>query len=171
MDWNTLTGISSVSIALCALAYTVWQGKQTQKHNKLSFRPHLHSWAHKNSNEGVYVIEIINNGLEPALIENFTIKVDGKIISGEGTEPIEKALKILFPDAKYKKSHQSYMAKNYAMAAKEKCTILAIQFAETSLLPQEVVEHIFNRADLIIEYKSFYEEEFIYSSEDERLNK
>ena len=163
-------GMSSALIAFCALAYTVWQGKQTQKHNKLSFRPHLHSWTHKDSDEGVYSVDIINSGLGPALIESFTVKVDGKIISGEGTEPIEKALKILFPNGQYK-SHQSYMAKNYAMAAKEKCTILAILFSAASSLTQESIEHAFNRADLIIEYKSFYEGKFVYSSEEDKLNK
>jgi len=54
------------------------------------------------------------------------------------------------------------------MAAKEKCTILAIQFAESTPLNKEAIEHTFNRADLIVKYKSFYEEEFTYSSEDEK---
>ena len=170
MDWNVITGISSVVIASCALAYTVWQGKQTQKHNKLSFRPHLTSWSHRNSDKGVYAVEVMNNGLGPALIESFTVKIDGKVISGEGTEPIEKGLKILFPNAQYQ-SHQAYMAKGYSMAAKEKCTILAIQFTEAMSFTPEVIEHTFNRADLIIKYKSFYEEEFTYSSEDEKSNK
>jgi len=165
-----ITGISSAVIALCALAYTVWQGKQAQRHNKLSFRPHLTSWSHRNADKGAYTVELMNNGLGPALIESFTIKVDGKVISGEGTEPIEKGLKILFPNAPYQ-SHQAYMDKGYSMAAKEKCTIVAIQFAESASLNKEAIEHTFNRADLIIKYKSFYEEEFTYSSEDEKSNK
>lgn len=170
MTWEVITGISSSVIALCALGYTVWQGKQARRHNKLSFRPHLTSWSHRNSDKGVYAIELMNNGLGPALIESFKVKVDGKVISGEGTEPIEKALKILFPNTQYQ-SHQAYMAKGYSMAAKEKCTILAIQFAESTSLSKEATEHTFNRADLIIKYKSFYEEKFTYSSEDEKSNK
>ena len=170
LEWEVITAISSAAIALCALAYTVWQGKQAQKHNKLSFRPHLTSWSHQNSDKGAYAVEVMNNGLGPALIESFIVKIDGKIISGEGTEPIEKGLKILFPNIQYQ-SHQAYMANGYSMAAKEKCTVLAIQFVVPTSLTKEAIEHTLNRADLIIKYKSFYEEEFIYSSEDEKSNK
>ena len=169
MDWNTVTGISSVLIALCALAYTIWQGKQTRYHNKLSLRPHLTSWTNQDVDKGLYTVELMNNGLGPALIESFTIKVDGKVISGKQTEPIEKGLKILFPNVPYK-THQEYMAKDYSMAAKEKRTILLIQFTEPRSLIKETVEHAFNRADLIIKYKSFYEEKFTYSSEVEKSN-
>ncbi|GKT11653.1 MAG: hypothetical protein ISEC1_P0620 [Thiomicrorhabdus sp.] len=91
MDWSAITGISSSIIALCALAYTAWQGIQTREHNKLSFRPHITSWSYRNSESGVYVTEVMNNGLGPALIESFTVKVDGKVISGNNTDVIEKA--------------------------------------------------------------------------------
>ena len=154
-----------MAIAVCALGYTIWQGKQAQKHNKLSFRPHLASWVHKDVGNGAYVLELINNGLGPAIIESFTVKVDGKVVPGEGTEPIEKCLKILFPNTQYR-SHQAFMATGYSMAAKEKCTVLTVHFADTATLKPEVIEHAFSRADLIIKYNSFYEEPFIYSSED-----
>lgn len=93
--------------------------------------------------------------------------VDGKVISGEGTEPLEKGLKILFPSVGYQ-SHQAFMTKGYSMAAKEACTILAIQFKAPVSLTTEVIERAFKRADLIIRYRSFYEEEFIYSSVKEK---
>ena len=170
MDWGMITGISSVVIALCALIFSIRQSKQAQKHNRLSFKPHLTSWTHKNSDKGAYALELMNNGLGPALIESFTIKVDGKVMPGEGAEPIEKGLKILLPNIQYQ-SQQAYMAKGYSMAAKEKCTIIAIQFTGQSSLSPEAIEHAFNRADLIVKYKSFYEEEYTYSSEDEKSNK
>jgi hypothetical protein len=169
MDSDVIIGISSTVIAVCALGYTIWQGKQMQRHNKLSFRPHLTSWSHQNHEQGAYALDVMNNGLGPAVIDDFMVKVDGKIMSGEGREPIEKAVKVLFPNAQYN-LHQDYMAKDYSMAAKEKCAILAIQFADGTLLTKEFIEHAFNRADLIIKYKSFYGEEFTYSSE-EKSNK
>jgi hypothetical protein len=156
-------------IALCALFYTIQQSKNAQNHNKLSFRPHLTTWTHQNSENGRYRLELINNGLGPALIECFTIKIDGRIISGEGTEPIEKGLKLLFPDIKYASS-QAYLGKSYAMAAKEKRTILDINFLEKVTPKKEIIEHTFNRATLIIKYKSVYEEDFTFSSEDTKTN-
>lgn len=167
VDWISITGVSSVVIALCALGYTIWQGKQTQNHNKLSLRPHLTTWSHHYSNRGSYAVEIINNGLGPALIESFTIKIDNKVIAGNGLQPIEKALKILFPNQKYE-SQQAYMGNGYSMAPKERCEVLSIQFIEPHSLTQEVIEHTLDRADLIIRYKSFYEEKFLFSSEDKK---
>jgi hypothetical protein len=169
LDWDTVTGISSVFIALGALIYTIWQGKKAQRHNMLSFRPHLTSWSHRDTDKGVYAVELMNNGLGPALIESFTVLIDGKVISGKRTEPLEKALKILFPNIAYK-SHQEFMAKGYSMSAKEKRSIVVIQFADPNSVSPEALEHALNRTDLIIKYKSFYEEEFTYSSEEEKSN-
>ncbi|MES9928525.1 MAG: hypothetical protein ABW158_10440 [Candidatus Thiodiazotropha sp. 6PDIVS] len=56
------------------------------------------------------------------------------------------------------------------MAAKEKCTIFAIQFAESTAIKKEAIEHTLTRAGLVVKYNSFYEEEFTYSSEDEKSN-
>ena len=161
--------IQRINCIVCSWLYNL-AGKKTQHHNKLSFRPHLTTWTHKDTDKGAYAIELMNNGLGPALIESFTIKVDGKIISGEQTEPIEKGLKILFPNLAYT-SHQEFMSKGYSMAAKEKRTIVVIQFSEPGSISKETVEHAFNRANLIIKYKSFYEEVFTYPLEDDKFNK
>lgn len=56
------------------------------------------------------------------------------------------------------------------MHAKEKCAIVTIQFTEPTLVTLEEVNLSFDHADLIIEYKSFYDEKFTYSSEVERAN-
>ena len=107
LDWQVLVGISTTIIALCALLFTIWQGIQVRKHNRLSCRPHLTTWTHSEEEKGQYSVELINNGLGPALIEQFLVKVDGKVVPGEGTEPVEKALEILFPNFHYK-SHHSF---------------------------------------------------------------
>jgi hypothetical protein len=112
----------------------------------------------------------VNNGLGPALIEKFILKVNGKIIPGERTEPIEKALKILFPNHNYD-SEQFFVSKGYSMAAKDKCTIVAIQFTNPPFPNREFVEHEMNRGDIEISYKSFYNETFRLSTEEERPNK
>jgi len=170
LDWNTVIGISSVIIALCALAFTVWQSKQAQKHNKLSFRPHLTSWSHEDPDNKVYSAELMNNGLGPAIIDDYIFKIDGAPITGEGAETVEKALKRLFPNIQYA-SDQAYMAKGYSMAAKEKRKILEIRFhKDTNITPDEI-HKAFKRTDLIINYKSFYNEKFTYSSENNKSNK
>ncbi len=170
MDWRVIIGISSGIIALCALIFTIWQGFQARKHNKLSYRPHLTTWVHSDADKGFYAVDLINNGLGPALIENFILKVDGKIIPGERTEPIEKALKILFPNHNYN-SYYSFVSKGYSMAAKDKRTIVSVQFTNPPFPTREFVEHALNRGDIEISYKSFYNEIFRLSTEEEKPNK
>lgn len=170
VDWQTITGISTAIIALCALVFSIWQGVQARKHNKLSFRPHLTTWTHSEAEKGFYTVELINNGLGPAIIEDFVVKIDGSRISGDGTEPIEKGLKMLFPNLAYLANH-SYVATGYSMAAKERCVILAVHFTNPPLPSKEFVEQALNRSDLDITYKSFYKEIFHLSTEEEKSNR
>ncbi len=146
-------------IALLALGFSIWQGWQIRIHNKLSVRPHLTSWINTDAEKGYYTLELINNGIGPALIEEFLLKVDGKIITGQGSEPIEKALKIILPDLKYTSVH-GYVSKGYSMTAKEKIIIVAIQFLKQPFPPLEFMNEAIKRTSLDIYYKSFYKESF-----------
>ncbi len=147
-------------IALLALGISIWQGWQIRIHNKLSVRPHLTTWINTDAKKGYYTLELINNGIGPALIEEFLVKVDGKIISGQGSEPLEKALKIILPsDLKYTTLH-GYISKGYSMTAKEKIIIVAIQFPKQSFPSLEFMNEAIKRTTLDIDYKSFYKEPF-----------
>lgn len=162
--WQVITGISSVVIAFCALGLSIWQGVLARKHNRLSFRPHLSWMINSDAEKGFYSVELINNGIGPAIIENFSVKVDGKLISGDGTEKIENALKIVFPNLPYKANH-SVLAKGYSMAPKEQCTVFAVQFL-CKVPSKEFVDHAINRSNLEIPYKSFYGERFLLNAQE-----
>ncbi|WP_319405703.1 hypothetical protein [uncultured Desulfosarcina sp.] len=169
MNWEIIVGISSVVIALCALIFSFWQGVQSRRHNRISFRPHLTSWTHDRHTQGFYAVELLNNGLGPALINRFTIKVDDKIISGEGTEPIKKALQILFPNDQYPyDAKHSYLGSRYSMGAKDRCVVVVLQFKGEKLPSPEFVKHAIDRADLEVNYESFYGEKFFFNSADEK---
>ncbi len=166
MNWEMITGVASLVIALCALVFSIWQGFQVRKHNKMAFRPHLSSWSHSQHDKDVYIVELLNNGLGPAVIKNFTIKVDGKKISGEGTELMEKAIKALFPDMEFNYQY-GHLGEKYAMGAKEKRTLLSIQFLDDELPPSDDIKRTLSRADLEVEYESFYGEKFFLSTANE----
>lgn len=167
IGWEAIIGVSSAIIALCALVLSIWQGVQMRRHNRLSFRPHLDAWRHADPEKGYYAVDLINNGLGPAIVKSFVVKVDGKQIFGDGTEPIEKALRIVFPNFPYQASC-SYVAKGYSLAAKEQCKIAAVQFTGSVLPAHNLVQDAFNRADLEIVYKSVYGEEFPFSAQEEK---
>lgn len=155
-------------------ALSIWQGWQTRRHNRLSVRPRLTSETNDDAGNGFYSIELINNGIGPALIEEFLVKVDGKVIPGQGVEPIKEVLEILFPKQHFKyNSRNGYIAKGHSMAAKDKISIVAIQFLQQPLPTLEFIEHASNKVSLDIHYKSFYGEQFHFHfpTQDEKSNK
>lgn len=162
LNWQFITGISTTVIALCALAFSIWQGIQTRKHNKLSVRPHFTIWTKSDVLKGFFAIELTNNGIGPALIEKFLVTIDSKVISGQGTEPIEKGFRMIFPDLQYTFRYGSF-SKGYSIAAKDKFTIANIQFSEPYPSP-EFLKLAYTRLNFQITYKSFYEEHFIFNS-------
>ena len=110
----------------------------------------------------------MNNGIGPAMFESFELFVDGKLVPGEQSEPIKKALKILFPGYDYK-SHQSYFAKGYVMAEKEKRPIVAVRFFGEKTPSSEEVDHAMKRSRIRISYQSMYGKVFCLDSDEERI--
>lgn len=169
MSWEAIAGLSSAVIALCALVLTVWQAKITRLHNRLSVTPHLTTWSQRDVANNRYSTELLNNGIGPALIENFCIHVDGQLIAGEGTEPIENALKILFPQYQYN-SWQSFVAKGYMMAEKEARNLITIVFLGEKMPTPAEVELATKRTRLLITYKSIYGDDFTLDSTASKAN-
>lgn len=163
LSWEAIAGLSSAIIAFCAFWLTVWQAKITRNHNKLSVTPHLTTWSQRDVANCRYSVELLNNGIGPALIESFNIYVDGLLISGEGMESIEKALKILFPQYQFA-SWQSFVATGYIMAEKEGRNLVTIVFQGEKVPSPVEVDHATKRARLLITYKSIYGDQFILDS-------
>jgi hypothetical protein len=164
LTWEAIAGLSSAVVAFCALGLTIWQAHIARRHNILSVTPHLTTWSHWDKANNKYEVQLLNNGIGPAFIQSFQIQVDKQPIVGERYEPIEKALKILFPQSKYTSS-QAFVARGYAMAANENRSLVRLQFLGDEAPPTEEVEHNFKRVRLIIEYSSMYEQPFVLDSE------
>lgn len=164
MTWEAIAGFSSAVIALCALGLTIWQACITRRHNKLSVRPHLTTWTHSDRANHLYAVDLINNGIGPAFIQTFQVCVDGHAMVGEGYEPIEKALKVLFPQYQFS-SRQSFVGSGYSMAANETRPLVVVQFHGTSTPRPEEVDHAIKRVRLLINYSSIYDEMFLLDSD------
>jgi len=163
LNWEAVAALSSAIIALCALGFTAWQVRIVRQHNRLSVRPHLTMWSHSDRVNHLYTVSLLNNGIGPALIKSFQIRVDGQAIIGEGTEPIEKALKILFPQYQYTSS-QAYVANGYMMAAKEIHNVVTVRFSGERVPKPEEVEHAWKRGNVIIEYESIYKQKATFNA-------
>ena len=86
---NRSIAISSILVSLLALVFTVYQGYETRRHNRLSLLPHIFINYYLNEAEtGKTGVEIVNDGVGPAVITNFRVFYDGKKIVDDvvGTE-------------------------------------------------------------------------------------
>jgi hypothetical protein len=165
LSWEAVAALASVVIAFCAFVLTVWQVVTTRRHNRLSVKPFLTTWTDSDYDENRYGIELTNNGVGPALIKSFTIEVDGKKVSGEVSDQVKNALKILFPQREYTSS-QSYVGLGYMMSAKEKRHLVDVQFTGNNLpKPDEVLQKL-KRARLVIDYESIYREKYCLDTDE-----
>jgi hypothetical protein len=71
--------IITITIALCALFLTIWQGRATIQHNKLSSKPIITIGTHFYK-KGIREIVIRNNGLGPAIITSLLVWLNDEII-------------------------------------------------------------------------------------------
>lgn len=165
-----IIAISSTIIALCALCLSCWQAHLLLKHNKISVKPHLTTWFSSDYINKKYEVSIINNGIGPALIKEFVVKVDNTIITGEPDELIGKALKLIFPDQPFN-SFTEWVSPGHVMGAKDSFKLVTIEFLEGCNLSKEQIDRDFERGDILIKYESFYKEQFIFDSQIEKLNK
>jgi len=163
-----VTAVASVIIVFLAFFTSVWQGIVARRHNRISVKPHLTTWTESKPEEGVYRIELINNGIGPAIIRQFEVKIDGNKVPGVGTQLIESGLKILFPNYTYE-SYQSYVTDGYVMAKNENRELVRVKFVSDNQPTPDAVKKTFERADLLIEYESMYGEKFSLSTEAARL--
>jgi hypothetical protein len=156
--WQTITGIASAFIALCALGLSVWQGLVARKHARLSVRPHLSHFSHGDGGSGVYTIEIVNNGIGPALIQKCTVKVDGKPVPGNNADVTESAVKTLFPTQPTRATNFGYLTPGHAFRPNDQWVFVQLEFANPP--EYKFVEKTLERLDLEIAYTSFYGEPF-----------
>ena len=91
-QWDRITAVSGIFIALCALFISVWQGYLSREHNRLSVMPQLAinlDWHFENKS-GLFVY---NQGLGPARIKRVSIFLDGKLLHPyKGLQQIGDAL-------------------------------------------------------------------------------
>lgn len=146
-------------IATCAVFLTIYQATLQRHHNRLSVKPHITTFTHKDRTNNVARIcgQVMNNGLGPAFIEKFEVFLDGAKI-----EP-EEAYEALFSGLK---GHTSYtnLGVNYAMPAGEARDLLVYTFPCMSDTELQNMFNYLDRLDLKIVYKCGYGKRKTYDS-------
>lgn len=172
---NFIGNNAATIIALCALFFTAYQVYATRRHNKLTFRPHLTTFEHRNKLENKaiqFIITLMNNGLGPALIKKYELFQDSKLLDIKHSKDVEPILKKVL-GRNYINQSFTKLGNNYSMPAKEKVNIFEISFSIKDEDEDEIneIEAKLSRFDLVIEYESIYGEKMSYSSKSDRENR
>jgi hypothetical protein len=97
MDWEISISLASAAVALCALGVTVWQGRQNDRHNKISVRPRLTASEDYQDDDNGRAISfgLINSGFGPAIIKDFILIYDGREVAINNRKAYEDFLRQL----------------------------------------------------------------------------
>lgn len=163
MDWETSISLASAVVALCALGVTVWQGRQNDRHNKMSVRPKLTaSEDYQDDDKGRTVsFELINAGFGPAIIKDFVLIYDEKEVANNNRKAYEDFLQQLSKDVVFQ-SLYSFIPDSSLLAG-ERYELFSFRHRHG----QDV--SFIDKLNLRVNYQSIYEDEiFVYDSKKDR---
>jgi len=124
--------------------------------------PHLATLTTINNEDKTLLVKIENNGIGPAIIKDFAIHVDNKLI--EGPNEVEESLNILFKDLPISKlGHEAITRESFLPAGKniELATIVT-----DDILPEEIAKKVDPRINIVIQYQSIYGDKYEFNSDD-----
>lgn len=153
VDWAVL-------IACFAAVFAGYQALLMRQHNRLSVKPHLSTWTTDTQVNGEYVIYFYleNNGLGPAIIQNFEIFFDGTKIgdcydrlalNGSMSKRVEEQKGIT-------KHIISLLGLKTAFPAGKKEVLFAIHMPMAMNFSKKIYQDFMDRFDLNLEYSSVY---------------
>lgn len=94
-DWITpeiIIAISSVSIALCALGISLWQGYLTRKHNKLTVNPYGVIQIDISAQSEQVGVHIRNQGVGPMILTSIKIRREDGCIDFADMSNVQESL-------------------------------------------------------------------------------
>jgi hypothetical protein len=162
--WEISISLASAVVALCALVVTVWQGRQNDRHNKMSVRPKLTaSQDFENDDEGKIIsFKLMNAGFGPAIIKDFILLYDGKEVSKNNPKAYQDFLKTSIKKADFFNIYS--FAPESILLAGEGCELFSFRHRHG----QDV--SFIDKLNLRVNYQSIYEDElFVYDSKKDRL--
>jgi len=155
--WNWLGNNIAEIIGLCALVFTAYQAYILRKHNKLSVRPHLSDFNERSrsENESTLAFKIVNNGLGPAEITDWSLQLNGEELKYSEHETVENLINNVL-GGRVIGFTIGALGVGYMMPINEIKTILNLRFKVESEENFDSILNSFDGLDLIVEYKSMY---------------
>lgn len=156
--------LASVVVATCALAITIWQGRQNHKHNKLSVKPLLttsEGFEEVGRNKFITTVEVLNTGFGPAIIKDFILIYDGQEVSKNNCQSYQELLDKI---AKPLHVNHYWFAPESSMPAEDVQELLSFEHKRDDDIS------FLKKLNIKINYQSVYgDETFTYDSRKDRL--
>ncbi len=150
---ETWIAIASAITAICALAATIWQGRQNYKHNKLSVRPMLTTMINYKDGKKTRTVsfELINSGFGPAIIKDFILMFDGEEVSKNNLKSYEDFLK---------EKAKSFKVESVFSITPDASIVMGERYELFSFSYKHGEDVSFiHKLDLLVNYQSIYEDE------------
>lgn len=166
-----LISLTSLLISLCAVTFTAYQVFATRKHNRLQVRPHLTTFAERNpiaeNNQTKITWRLVNHGLEPAVIDSYSLFVDNEVINTNVPSACLRALNKAFGTVPAN-SHLLYLGNDYLMGKDESLNVLIAELPTPPLDKLGSLDDInefdagLKRFKLSVAYRSLYGDKFLF---------
>lgn len=150
--------IASAVVALTALGVSIWQGYETRKHNRLSVTPNLVYYTQFSPTDKLQGFNITNNGLGPAIIDNFTIYVDDYLVNTQAASTWLEVIDKLELDRSW--ITYNWLEPGYAIRPDETVWLIAISETDQTVENINLLKNVLPRLRIQIEYHSIYEDPF-----------
>lgn len=150
-------------IAGLALAFTAWQMYIQRKHNQKMSQPHLSGWNHQGHDPESYIFSLENVGLGPAIIKKISLRVEGKEITGEGSDLIQNAIPKIFHGIDYGDPGWEMFSTGEMIPSGKKYHILTVHPLNST--SETITSLMRKNARLVIHYESILGEKFLFDSE------
>lgn len=159
-NWITpeiIIAISSVFIALFALVATIWQGKMTKKHNKLSVKPILNCRVEISNHCEKIGVHFTNDGIGPAVITSAKIKRNNKEFSLGDFRYLG-----LFPELRNEHFHFNLLGIPGTILPSQSQWLFSTNEHKNGFVKINDLISALNEVNIEIKYESMYEDKFTF---------
>jgi hypothetical protein len=159
---GTTIAVGTVVIAVAALVVSIWENAAARKHNRLSVRPLLRVDC-LGERQGPLSVTLVNSGVGPAIVENFTAELNGESLPSSELHPVDCALKRLGVAPEEYVYFTPWPGE--AISAGEKLTLLTFPKTAEDRVAAERLKSLLPKICLCISYKSIYDEKFVFNGD------
>jgi len=155
--WRLVSDNSSELIALSALFLAIWQGVVSRNHNSLSVRPYLIFHVNNQCEEPQLSVELENVGVGPAVINHYSVLLDGVDQDlSKNSAFVEIAKQLNIPDKTY--GGGKVYSQGEAIPAGGNAVIFKVitKHGKDEGFDGENADNELGRIQIVIKYESLY---------------